>query len=429
MISQEALLRACFAVGFAVWVGGFVVAASRRKLSYALISLCLTLPLTIAGMNISAALLTATLLWLLVRGEKLPWRAALIPANYALWVYFAVALLVSAMAVDTSRCWPDIQRDLHRLWVFPLFLVAFAAAPSPRGHLAMAASFLFAAGVGVFQALTQRVGENVPAELMTRMRAHAFVHPVTYGQQMTLAILGGLCFMRRPLSEKSWRWNLAASLAFLAAALSALILSQGRGAFVSLAAGFAAICVVDRRFRKYGYLALAAGAAGIALLEVIPESSRSLSGTLLKEGFFKGDNNLNPQFHRLILWRVAVDMFKDYPLLGIGLGNYKTAFVSYFQGKVDGQWVWHSAHNLYIHQLAERGLVGFGVLIALLGLLTARAYRRVKEDPSAPNLWAWASMVAFLFMNLTESTFQVEMMSTTMFFIWAWAEANHPRPK
>ncbi|MBI5883901.1 MAG: O-antigen ligase family protein [Elusimicrobia bacterium] len=428
MNHQDVVLRTCFALGSTLWIAGFIAAAVRRKLSYATISLCLTLPITIAGINISAGLMTATLLWVLIRGEKGPLRAALIPANYALWAYFGAAIIVSVMAVDSSRCWGDLQRDLHKLWVFSLFLVALTAEPAPKSHLALAAAFLFAAGVGIFQALTQRVGEGVPWEVMTRMRAHAFVHPVTFGQQMTLAILGSLCFLGYPPPGSSRKLNLAACLSFLAVVITALILSQGRGAFVALAAGFAAICVIDRRFRKYGYLAMAAGAAGVVLLEVIPESSRSISRTLFRDGFSSGDNNLNPQFHRLILWRVGLDMFKDYPLLGIGLGNYKTQFVSYFQGKVDGQWVWHSAHNIYIHQLAERGLVGLGALLSFLGILTVRAYRRAKQSPTGPNLWAWSVMAAFLVMNLTESTFQVEMMATTVLFIWAWAEANHSRP-
>ncbi|MBI5625075.1 MAG: O-antigen ligase family protein [Elusimicrobia bacterium] len=388
-------------------------------------ALGLTLPVTVAGMNISAGLMTAALLWVLLARRKPLWRAALIPADYALWAYFAAALLVSAVAVDPVDCLPDLQRDLHKLWVFALFLMALSAAPSPKAHWALGASFLFAAGTGIYQALTQRVGEGIPWELMTRMRAHAFVHPVTFSQQMTLAALGGLAFLGRPADGSSRRRHLAACLAFLAVVLAALILSQGRGAFVALAAGFAAICVVDRRFRKYGYVALAAGVAGVVLLEVIPESSRSISKTLLKNGIFSGgDNNLNPQFHRLILWRVGLDMFKDYPLLGIGLGNYKAQFVSYFQGKVDGQWVWHSAHNIYIHQLAERGLVGFTALTAFLGLLTVRAYRRAKRASTGPNLWAWSSMVAFLVMNLTESSFQVELLATTVLFLWAWAEAD-----
>ncbi|MFA6316448.1 MAG: O-antigen ligase family protein [Elusimicrobiota bacterium] len=398
-------------------------------LSCATFAVCMTLPVSVAGMNVSAGLMTAALLGILAIRRKPLWRGALIPADYALWAYFGVAVLVSFMAVEPQRCLSDLQRDSHKLWVFALFLMALSAAPSPKAHWALGAGFLFAAGMGIYQALTQRVGEGIPWEMMTRMRAHAFVHPVTFSQQMTLAVLGGLCFLGRPAPGQQSKPRLCIPLAFLAVVFSALILSQGRGSFVALAAGFAAICVIDRRFRKFGYLALAAGVAGIVLLEVIPESSRSISRTLLKDGFYRGDNNLNPQFHRLILWRVGFDMFKDNPVFGIGLGHYKTQFVAYFQGKVDGQWVWHSAHNIYIHQLAERGLAGLTALLTLFWIMTARAYRRAKAAPTGPNLWAWASMVAFLVMNLTESTFQVELMATTILFLWAWAEANHPRPE
>jgi O-antigen ligase len=258
-----------------------------------------------------------------------------------------------------------------------------------------------------------------------RMRAHAFVHAVTYGEQMALAALGSLAFLGRAEVGESGPRSRLCALAFLVLSAAALLFSQTRGALLGLVAGIFVLGLAYRPYRRYAAGALAAALLAAALMETGPNRSRSLYHSLRIEGITAGDNDLNPNLHRLILWRVALQMFRDHPWLGIGLGNYKTAFVNYFQGKVDGQWVWHSAHNLYLQTLAERGGAGLAALVLLLGALAWRSYERVRQDPSPWNLWALSSMGAFLAMNLTEVALQVEMVATLVFFIWAWAEANH----
>ncbi len=381
----------------------------------------LTLPITIAGMNIAAALMTAALAWQALSGGRVDWRAALSPSCKAIWIYFAVGAAAAAMAVDQSNAMGDLQRDFHRVWMLTLLSLALPLAPTPKAHRAMAAAFAVAAVVGLWQAATQRWGMFHEA----RMRAHAFVHAVTFGEQMALAALGSLCFFgRREAGEDSSR-SRALALAFLALSIAALLFSQTRGALMGLFVGVFLLGLAYRPYRRYAAGLLAAAILATAAMEAGPNRSRSFYHSLRVEGINTGDNDLNPNLHRLILWRVALQMFRDHPWLGLGLGNYKTAFVNYFQGKVDGQWVWHSAHNLFLHHMAERGGAGLAALVLLLGALTWRAYERVRQDPSPWNLWAWSSMGAFLAMNLTEVALQVEMIATLVFFIWAWAEANH----
>jgi O-antigen ligase len=109
----------------------------------------------------------------------------------------------------------------------------------------------------------------------------------------------------------------------------------------------------------------------------------------------------------------------------VGVGNYRTLFNHYFMGTYDGESVWGSAHNLYIHQAAERGLIGLAALAAVLGTMTARAWQRARTAPDGLNLWAFAASVAFLVMNLTEVAFQTEQVACLIIFIWAYAEARY----
>ncbi len=60
-------------------------------------------------------------------------------------------------------------------------------------------------------------------------------------------------------------------------------------------------------------------------------------------------------------------MFRDHPIMGVGLANYPEYYQQYSrQLGVDDRSVQRGAHNLYLQIAAEQGLIGlftFGVLI------------------------------------------------------------------
>lgn len=71
------------------------------------------------------------------------------------------------------------------------------------------------------------------------------------------------------------------------------------------------------------------------------------------------------------VWRVAWAMFQDRPFFGVGLGKFHYSFPLYCESaSVD--WNTHvrfvrtTAHNLYLHILAEQGLIGFMAFLALI---------------------------------------------------------------
>ena len=75
------------------------------------------------------------------------------------------------------------------------------------------------------------------------------------------------------------------------------------------------------------------------------------------EGFFDKS--------RLLYYRYTIDLIKDFPATGTGLGTYVKAINPYL-GKNFGVIIGH-AHNDYLEVLAESGLIGGGLLI-LAGL-------------------------------------------------------------
>ena len=92
---------------------------------------------------------------------------------------------------------------------------------------------------------------------------------------------------------------------------------------------------------------------------------------------------------RTVLWRAALDDFRAHPVVGSGAGSFgrwwlahRTTFYSVGE-----------AHNLYVQTLAEGGVVGFALLVALLGLPLIAAVRARRHPLVAP---AFGAYVAFL---------------------------------
>ena len=74
--------------------------------------------------------------------------------------------------------------------------------------------------------------------------------------------------------------------------------------------------------------------------------------------------------YRIEAQKVGLQMFKDHPLKGVGIGNYGPNMISYYKNRYytfdyeNPQII--GAHNMYIELLAEGGLVGFLSLIGFI---------------------------------------------------------------
>ncbi len=379
----------------------------------ALLLLGLALPVSIAGTNIAAALLSAFALLRLA--DPKPWRAVQNPGVYALIAYCAAGLACSALGVDPRHSFGVWFKDFHKLWLLTVLLLATSEEPAPPAvAAALAAGFAL---IGVVS-----VGQTTVHALTAHdwLRAHAFVHPVTFGEQVVIGLLGVAAFAARPpaglASPRRWLAGLGALLAV------ALALNQTRAALAALVVGIAALALVEPKLRRTGALAVVAALALAALWQVLPVGGRTWSAAF--------SATANGQQTRYVLWRVAWQAFRDHPWTGVGPSNYGVVFPSYFHGLLEGQPIWGSAHNLYLHQLAERGLLGEAVLLAVLAVFVGRAARNVLRRPDAWRLWAFSAWTAFLVMNVTETAFQTEQVASLLIFLWACSEtssASSPR--
>jgi len=378
-------------------------------------ALCLALPFSIAGTNIALGLVCAGLMWHALSAGRLPWRRTWGAAALCLWIYVAVCALTGALGVAPAESLRILPKELHKIGVFYALLLACVCAPEAPAAAALVLGFTAVAGYGAAQSVVKSAANG-----WFWIRASGFMHPVTYGDMLALALLGALCFLLRPGQNQPRQREL---LVFLGIGTLAFILNQTRAAFLALFIGFLTLCAADRELRRWIKWALLAAMLGAVALELLP-THRSLLGSLRDFGATVAKPGSNPQLDRLALWDVAWRAFRDHPVLGVGPGNYRTVFPRYFSGEIATQRVWGSAHSLYLHQLAERGLLGLAALLALFAAMLARAWQRVRALPNAWNLWALGTMAAFLVMNLTEISFQNELVATFLIIIWVKAEAQ-----
>ncbi|MBI3548576.1 MAG: O-antigen ligase family protein [Elusimicrobia bacterium] len=390
---------------------------TQKAFDGALVLLCFFLAVSIAGINISLAVLTVLAI-AVASGLPLSIDRLRTPILYALLGYLAVGMISALFGAAPSESVRPLIKDAHKVWAFCLLALVLGARPSPQGFRPLAAGFSLIAVFGIVQAIVNQLRDMDYAS----RRAHAFVHPVTYGELMCFAVLGSVCFFNREEAGTHGKGMKAVGAAFGALVGLALILNQTRGALAGLAAGAAALMWLDKRARRLAIPAIVALILAVLSWRVVPTRDSETIRMI-----FKGHVGavISKQFaDRKTFWRVGWKAFLDHPFTGVGPGNYRTVFPRYFTGIIEGQSVWGSAHNLYIHQLAERGALGAFALLALLGALTARAYQRAQRVPNPWNLWAFGAVVSFLVMNVTEVAFQNEQIATVLIFIWCWAEAN-----
>lgn len=191
---------------------------------------------------------------------------------------------------------------------------------------------------------------------------------------------------RAPLRVSDWLLFALASVSG-AAMLAALFFSYSRGAWIGVAAALGVTVVLtlvrSKRAAALGLLALLVvllfiGLGEIKILpDVIAQRFATVSDYLTFEdvrGVRANDDNF-ALVERRAHWQAALGMFEDAPWLGVGFGNYASAYPKYALPKWDDP-LGH-AHNYYLNVLAETGIIGLGAFVILWVAIFWQTWRSV----------------------------------------------------
>ncbi|MGD0921710.1 MAG: O-antigen ligase family protein [Terriglobia bacterium] len=85
---------------------------------------------------------------------------------------------------------------------------------------------------------------------------------------------------------------------------------------------------------------------------------------------------------RIRIWKAGWRMFLDHPILGVGAGQFRTAYGTVYSGREHGPWM--QPHNLLIQVVCELGLVGLGVFAYFLTQIIKSIWSvlQLKNEPA-----------------------------------------------
>jgi O-antigen ligase len=190
--------------------------------------------------------------------------------------------------------------------------------------------------------------------------------------ELTLALPLGLLFAGAIPRERAPLYAFAAALMCIA-----IVMTNSRGGMLSMVAEIVFLVLVSVRVgRKRGRegeegegpkvsrvraLALRAGLAFAMVVAVVfgalyfggEDALSRLVGTV---------NAADPTTGRAHFWKGTVEIIKDHPLVGTGLGSFSAVYPRYDTG--NGMYRLEQAHNDYLQILSDAGIVG-----GVLGLL------------------------------------------------------------
>ena len=95
---------------------------------------------------------------------------------------------------------------------------------------------------------------------------------------------------------------------------------------------------------------------------------------------------------RIGVWEMGMEMFRDRPMTGVGLGNFVVAVPRYAHG--EGMTSKLTAHNTYVEAAAETGLIGLGLFLLLQVLAIRAVYQAMRAGSASDSREIWLLAVA-----------------------------------
>ncbi|MBN1400754.1 MAG: O-antigen ligase family protein [Anaerolineae bacterium] len=336
-----------------------------------------------------AAMLAAWILRMLGRKCIVLWRSPLVAA----FVVYIATQMLSLLRIESLG---PALKELAK-WIEMLALYAFVAGElSDRGRKGLVVALLTAgmlqAGLGIYQFLFQ-VGPPGFVLFDRYMRAYGtFLQPNPFAGYLGLLLPLAYVIAFQTLvalgrDTPGIRWGLAlGAFGALSGAMMAmaLVMSWSRGALLGLLGG---IGLVALGWGRGAWALLGLGAAlfalwGQDLLALLPTG---FLGRLVDMVQYMGqdltaievtDENF-ALIERAAHWQAAWRMFAARPWLGVGVGQYTSAYPAVAIPR------WQDplghAHNFYLNVLAEGGLLGLLGYVTVQGAALTEAWRGARR--------------------------------------------------
>lgn len=304
------------------------------------------------------------LIWrFLIRYEPvrtLPKWLLLFTALYLL--SFAISSLVSD---DKTKVVPGLK-DLRVIFLAGLL---YTAPLSDKLRKYIITMFFISAIIGSLIGISQYFGLFQQA---IYDRAYGLPqNPTIYATQLAFACGAGiLIFVFKESDLFKAKRELYLLLITITATLLAILYSQSRGVWIALLAAYLVPLFIYNHQKAVKFLIISIAALILVFVLSRHLEQRAVSiPTSIIHPEISASNSISV---RLELWKGALLIFRESPLFGTGIGDFKRDMVRLIETKkidpICKEASGASAHSSYFHTLATQGLFG---IVSLLGLYSA----------------------------------------------------------
>lgn len=417
----------CLAVGLGVTIallpltwatllvlGSIIVVATLVHPQFGVLLVVLAVPfgsvrqvnLGVANVGATEALVGLVLAaWLMRMVTRRAIRISWPPLALPLAVFLGILCLSSLGATSLQHSLKEIVK-----WVEVLALYVLVANEMDADwSKALVFAFLGTGAVAALQGIYQFLSQAGPEEFVLFgrfMRAYGtFEQPNPYAGYLglTFPLAAGLVVAAGVTVGKRVRgWWLVWAAGTGALMLLAIVMSWSRGAWLGVAAAAAAmfVAVVARSGRAmlFGVLlvvivvyVLLVGGLSLVPPSVLQRFSDFLPylGVADVRGVEVTDANF-AVLERMAHWQSALEMWKDHPWLGVGIGNYEPVYAQY----AFPLWALPlgHAHNYYLNVAAEAGFLGLVAYLFLWGAALLVSWRATRRATG----WYWGVALGLL---------------------------------
>jgi hypothetical protein len=270
-------------------------------------------------------------------------------------VYFGLQIIVAVCSLEPMVSFRELAGELHRVLPF-LFPLAFLHIKSQLRYTMLAFVLLIAVNhvYGLYQ------------YTVLHQRAYGFCHwPTFYGSFLLMCTPVAMCAaslnILRPYERR-------VSFVVAAAGLPMLLLSETRGAWIA----FLGVCILFFFLYEGNRKHILGGIATVflifsLLLAVVPGMTARLATI--------GDASFQSNSERRLMWSVAIRLFEEHPITGVGLEQYGPLYNGEYYPPEAKEYGHGHPHNIVLKILSEGGILGIMAFFLLHGYFFMQFYR------------------------------------------------------
>lgn len=154
-------------------------------------------------------------------------------------------------------------------------------------------------------------------------------------------------------------------------ALAAVVVTGSRSGMLKVAA-IAGFYVLMSKHKVVSFVMVAVMAVGLWLAMPPQYQQRYLT---MRDYATGGELDASNEL-RLRIWKAGWRMFLDHPILGVGAGQFPTAYGTVYSGRAHDAWM--SPHNLLIQVGCELGLIGLFVFGYFMSQIVKANYSQLR---------------------------------------------------